>query len=157
MVDVAKVSMFGIPVGTFSWDDRYEVARFEYDNNFIGKGLEPSPLMMPVREGRIYSFGNLGRDTFQGLPGMLADSLPDTYGRALFEKWLALTGRTSGNPIESLCFLGKRCMGALEFEPATDVTYNQNIKIEIDKLVEVAKEALTEKSSFNDPSNIAPK
>lgn len=148
MVDVAKVSMFGIPVGTFSWDDRYEVARFEYDNNFIGKGLEPSPLMMPVREGRIYSFGNLGRDTFQGLPGMLADSLPDTYGRALFEKWLALTGRTSGNPIESLCFLGKRCMGALEFEPATDVTYNQNIKIEIDKLVEVAKEALTEKSSF---------
>ena len=129
MVDVAKVSMFGIPVGTFSWDTRYEVARFEYDHSFIGGGLEPSPLMMPVREGRIYSFANLGRDTFQGLPGMLADSLPDTYGRALFEKWLALTGRTSGNPIESLCFLGKRCMGALEFEPATDVTYNPNIKI----------------------------
>ena len=148
MVDVAKVRMFDLPVGTFSWDERYEIARFEYDNNFIGKGLEPSPLMMPVREGRIYSFGNLGRDTFQGLPGMLADSLPDTYGRALFEKWLALIGRTSSNPIESLCFLGKRCMGALEFEPATDITYNQNIKIEIDKLVEVAKEALTEKSSF---------
>ena len=53
MVDVAKVSMFDTPVGTFSWDDRYEVARFEYDNNFIGKSLEPSPLMMPVREGRI--------------------------------------------------------------------------------------------------------
>lgn len=72
---------------------------------------------MPVREGRVYSFGELDKTTFKGLPGMLADSLPDTYGRALFEKWLALTGRTSGNAIETLCFLGKRCMGALEFEP----------------------------------------
>ncbi|MBP1539545.1 MAG: type II toxin-antitoxin system HipA family toxin [Prevotella sp.] len=148
MVDVAKVRMFGIPVGTFSWDGRYDVARFEYDYSFIGRGLEPSPLMMPVREGRIYSFGNLGRDTFQGLPGMLADSLPDTYGRALFEKWLAMTGRTSGNPIESLCFLGKRCMGALEFEPAIEGAYDSNVKFEIDKLVEVAKEALSEKAAF---------
>ena len=148
MVDVAKVSMFGIPVGIFNWDDRYGVARFEYDQSFIGRGLEPSPLMMPVREGRVYSFANLGRDTFQGLPGMLADSLPDTYGRALFDRWLSLTGRTSGNPIESLCFLGKRCMGALEFEPAIEVSYSQETKFEIDKLVEVAKEALAEKSSF---------
>lgn len=148
MVDVAKVKMFDIPIGTFNWDSRYEVARFEYDHSFIGRGLEPSPLMMPVQNGRLYSFADLGRATFQGLPGMLADSLPDTYGRALFENWLALTGRTSGNPIESLCFLGKRCMGALEFEPATDVSYNPDIKIEIDKLVEVAKEAITEKLSF---------
>lgn len=148
MVDVARVSMFGIPVGTFNWDSRYEVARFEYDHSFIGLGMEPSPLMMPVQEGRVYSFANLGRDTYQGLPGMLADSLPDTYGRALFDRWLALMGRTSGNPIESLCFLGKRCMGALEFEPATDLSYNPHMKIEIDRLVEVAREALTEKSVF---------
>ena len=148
MVDVAKVNMFGIPVGTFSWDERYEVVRFEYDHGFVGRGLEPSPLMMPVREGRIYSFANLGRDTFQGLPGMLADSLPDTYGRALFDRWLALTGRSSGNPIESLCFLGKRCMGALEYEPAIEVAYDSTMKIEIDKLVEVAKEALAEKTVF---------
>ena len=104
--------------------------------------------MMPVREGRVYSFANLGKDTFQGLPGMLADSLPDTYGRALFDRWLSLTGRTSGNPIESLCFLGKRCMGALEFEPAIDISYGHDDRFEIDKLVEVAKEALAEKSSF---------
>ena len=148
MVDVAKVNMFGIPVGTFSWDERYEVVRFEYDHDFVGRGLEPSPLMMPVLEGRIYSFANLGRDTFQGLPGMLADSLPDTYGRALFDRWLALTGRSSGNPIETLCFLGKRCMGALEYEPAIEVAYDSTIKIEIDKLVEVAKEALAEKTAF---------
>ena len=148
MVDVAKVNMFGIPVGTFRWDEQYEIARFEYDRSFVGQGLEPSPLMMPVREGRVYSFANLGKDTFNGLPGLLADALPDTYGRALFDRWLALTGRTSGNPVETLCFLGKRCMGALEFEPALDVGYNVHEKFEIDTLVEVAKDALAQKSSF---------
>ena len=120
MVDVAKVNMFGITVGTFRWDEQYQIVRFEYDRSFMGRGLEPSPLMMPVREGRVYSFANLGKETFNGLPGLLADALPDTYGRALFDRWLALTGRTSNNPIETLCFLGKRCMGALEFEPAMD-------------------------------------
>ena len=148
MVDVAKVNMFGIPVGTFRWDEQYEIARFEYDRSFVGRGLEPSSLMMPVREGRVYSFANLGKDTFNGLPGLLADALPDTYGRALFDRWLVLTGRTSGNPVETLCFLGKRCMGALEFEPALDVGYNVHEKFEIDTLVEVAKDALAQKSSF---------
>ncbi len=148
MVSVAKVSMFGVPVGTFHWDEQYSVARFEYDKNFAGRGLEPSPLMMPVREGRVYSFANLNKETYMGLPGMLADSLPDTYGRALFESWLALTGRISNNPIETLCFLGKRCMGALEFEPAVDMPFDPQTRFEIDTLVEVAKEALMQKSSF---------
>ena len=148
MVDVAKVNLFGMPVGTFRWDERYNVARFEYDSSFVGRGLEPSPLMMPVQEGRVYSFAGLDRETYKGLPGMLADSLPDTYGRALFDKWLALTGRTSSNPIETLCFLGKRCMGALEFEPAMDFTYDPNALFEIDSLVKVARDALTEKTSF---------
>lgn len=148
MVDAARVIMFGIPVGTFRWDGRYGVVQFEYDRSFVGRGLEPSPLMMPVREGRVYSFAGLNRDTFMGLPGMLADSLPDTYGRALFDQWLSLTGRTSSNPIETLCFLGKRCMGALEFEPAIDVTYDQNQRFEIASLVEVAREALDAKSEF---------
>lgn len=147
MVDVAKVKMFDMNVGTVRWDSSYEVARFEYDAQFAGKGIEPSPLMMPVRQGRIYSFVNLNRETFNGLPGMLADSLPDTYGRALFDKWLSLTGRTVGNPIEMLCFLGQRCMGALEFEPATGPA-SADMKIEIDSLVEVAKEALSKKEEF---------
>ena len=98
--------------------------------------------------GRIYSFGNLNRDTFNGLPGMLADSLPDTYGRALFDQWLTLTGRISGNPVETLCFLGQRCMGALEFEPATGPATDENIKFEIDSLVDVAREALSKKEGF---------
>ena len=121
MVEVARVNMFGMPVGTFRWDSSRNTALFEYVPEFIDRGIEPSPLMMPVRQGRIYSFGNIGEETFKGLPGMLADALPDTYGQALFKRWLSLTGRTSSNPIETLCFLGKRCMGALEFEPATDI------------------------------------
>ena len=149
MVDVAMASMFGFPVGTFRWDERYGIVLFEYDKSFIGRGIEPSPLMMPVHEGRIYSFAGLDKETYKGLPGMLADSLPDTYGRALFDRWLALTGRTSSNPIETLCFLGKRCMGALEFEPAMDVSYDTHVKIEIDSLVNVAKEALSDKNSFD--------
>ena len=148
MVDVAKVRMFGLTVGTFRWDNQYGMVRFEYDPSFVGRGLEPSPLMMPVQEGRIYSFANLNKETFYGLPGMLADALPDTYGRALFDRWLALTGHTSSNPVETLCFLGKRCMGALEFEPAIDVGLDSSARFEIDTLVDVAREALSEKSSF---------
>ncbi len=148
MVDVARVNLYGTHVGTFRWDTRHEVAQFEYDRDFAGRGMEPSPLMMPVRPGRVYSFGELSRPTFKGLPGLLADSLPDTYGRALFDRWLALTGRTSGNAVETLCFLGKRCMGALEFEPAADMVHDPNLKIEIDTLVDVARDALTEKAEF---------
>lgn len=148
MVDIARVNLYGQPVGTFRWDGNRQLAHFEYADSFIGKGLEPSPILMPVRQGRVYSFSDIGRETFKGLPGMLADSLPDTYGRALFDRWLALTGRSSGNAVETLCFLGKRCMGALEFEPAMDAPYSPDVRIELDSLVEVASEALSEKEEF---------
>ncbi len=148
MVDIARVNLYGQPVGTFRWDNNRQLAHFEYAESFIGKGLEPSPILMPVRQGRIYSFSDIGRETFKGLPGMLADSLPDTYGRALFDRWLALTGRSSGNAVETLCFLGKRCMGALEFEPVMDAPYSPDVRIELDSLVEVASEALSEKEEF---------
>ena len=148
MVDVAQVNMFGMTVGSVKWNSDYGVARFEYDPDFVKTGIQPSPILMPTREGRVYSFGELNPETFKGLPGMLADSLPDTYGRALFDKWLALTGRTSGNAIESLCFMGKRCMGALEFEPAIEGAISAEQRIELDNLVCVAREALNEKDNF---------
>lgn len=149
MVDVAKVRMFGMTVGTVRWNQIYNSASFEYEPDFIGKGIEPSPFMMPVHPGRVFSFKGLNWDTFNGLPGMIADSLPDTYGRALFDKWLAMSGRISSNPVESLCFLGRRCMGALEYEPAIGPDINPDIRMEIDSLVEVAKEALSDKEDFN--------
>ena len=148
MVDVAQVRMFGMNVGWVRWSTQYGVARFEYDPGFVKTGIQPSPIRMPSIEGRIYGFGDLNPETFKGLPGMLADSLPDTYGRALFDKWLALTGRTSSNIIESLCFMGKRCMGALEFEPAVEGVFDPGRKFEFDSLVSVAQEALMEKDCF---------
>lgn len=147
MVDVAKVNLYGQTMGYVRWDERYNCALFEYDTDFIRTGIEPSPLLMPAREGRVYSFGDLNRETFKGLPGLLADSLPDTYGRAIFDRWLSLMGRTSSNAIETLCFLGKRCMGAMEFEPAIEMG-DHDMRIEMDALVEVAREALAEKSQF---------
>lgn len=148
MVDVAKINLYGQQIGTVRWDGAQNIALFEYTDSFTGKGIEPSPILMPVRPGRVYSFRDIGFDTFKGLPGLLADSLPDTYGKVLFEQWLALIGRQSSNPVESLCFLGKRCMGALEFEPAMDTLYNLDAKFEINALVDVAREALTQKEGF---------
>lgn len=148
MVDVAQVNLYGQVMGYVRWDNQYDRALFEYDADFVRKGIEPSPLQMPTREGRVYSFGDLNRETFKGLPGLLADSLPDTYGRALFDKWLSLMGRTSSNAIETLCFMGKRCMGAMEFEPAIEMS-SRDMRIEMDTLVEVAREALAEKSQFS--------
>lgn len=148
MVDVAQVNLYGQVMGYVRWDNQYDRALFEYDADFVRKGIEPSPLQMPTREGRVYSFGNLNRETFKGLPGLLADSLPDAYGRALFDKWLSLMGRTSSNAIETLCFMGKRCMGAMEFEPAIEMS-SRDMRIEMDTLVEVAREALAEKSQFS--------
>lgn len=97
--------------------------------------------MMPVREGVEYAFGNSANETFKGLPGMIAESLPDTYGRALFQQWLSLIGQTSGNPVESLCFLGSRCMGALEYEPAIDVPWTLVKSFAIEQLIDVAQAA----------------
>ena len=148
MVDIARVNLYGHTVGFLRWDSNREIALFEYSDGFIGKGIDPSPILMPVRQGRVYSFPDLGSETFKRLPGMIADSLPDTYGRALFDRWLALTGRQSSNVVETLCFLGKRCMGALEFEPAMDIPYGKDMKIELESLVEVASEALAEKEEF---------
>ena len=148
MVDIAKINLYGRQIGSVHWDAVRNIASFEYADNFIAKGIEPSPILMPVRPGRVYSFRDIGHETFKGLPGMLADALPDTYGTVLFERWLSLTGRQSGNPVESLCFLGKRCMGALEFEPVLDTPHNLEAKFEINALVDVASEALSQKEKF---------
>ena len=84
-----------------------------------------------------------------GLPGLLADALPDTYGKALLDKWLVLQGRTVANPVERLCYQGKRSIGALEFVPAQDDILNQSSSIEINSLVEVAAEILNNRDSFS--------
>lgn len=146
MIDLAKVNMFGQTVGYVRWDGAR--ASFNYDEKFVGSGLNISPLLMPLRRGIVYSFPDLSQNTFKGLPGLLADSLPDTYGRAMLDRWLALQGRRSANPVESLCYMGTRCMGALEYEPVIFDNHNSNKSFELNGLVDVAREALEQKSEF---------
>lgn len=145
----ARVILWGRDIGAVSWLDDREIGVFQYVPEFVDSGIEVAPLMMPLREAP-YEFPALPRDAFKGLPGMLADSLPDRYGNLLINAWLAQQGRTpeSFNPVERLCYTGARGMGALEFKPALFGRANQSNELEIAELVGFANKILDERSSF---------
>ncbi|MBQ6723084.1 MAG: type II toxin-antitoxin system HipA family toxin [Paludibacteraceae bacterium] len=148
MVTAADVHLWGQQVGTVLWDEHLVCSHFEYAPEFIRGGLEVSPIMMPLAR-KVYSFPD--RDsykTFLGLPGMLAEALPDAFGRALLDNWLAAQGRQDANPVERLCFQGKRSMGALEFVPSMERVLDAEQAIEVDSLVQAAHEALSNKEAF---------
>ena len=117
---IAQVKLWGKSIGAVSWDDGAGLAHFEYEPDFVQSGIEVAPHTMPLSR-QIYSFPALPRETFHGLPGLLADSLPDDFGNALINVWLANQGRSpeSFNPVERLCYIGFRGMGALEVAPIT--------------------------------------
>lgn len=153
----ALVKIWGELVGAVAWDDTTGYATFEYDAAFKRKGWELAPLQMPVSNTRSrYAFPALRRkadpalDTFKGLPGLLADVLPDRYGNELINLWLARQGRPpdSMNPVETLCFIGTRGMGALEFEPPAIKESNSPFSVEIDSLVDMARKMLTKRKAF---------
>ncbi|HJX16966.1 MAG TPA: HipA domain-containing protein [Acidiferrobacterales bacterium] len=157
MSTVAEVRLWGRTIGAVLLDEGKDVAAFEYDPSFARSGIEISPLTMPL-SNRVYAFPELSRKTFYGLPGLLADSLPDKFGHVLIDAWLATQGRQpdSFNVVERLCYTGERGMGALEFAPATGPKARQASRIQIDKLVELASEVLTHRNdlraSFADES-----
>lgn len=157
MVDYAYVKIWDTLVGVVTWDSKRNLADFQYDKKFIEKNWNLSPLKMPISNGdRIYSFPELlpskenTEDTFKGLPGLLADSLPDKYGNLLIDKWLAQNGRAqnSMNPVEKLCFIGNRGMGALEFEPSQIKSGKNTFSIEVKSLVEIAQKMLSAREHF---------
>ena len=157
MVDAAEIKLWGELVGAVRWDPDQQLGFFQYDPNFIKKGWDLSPIKMPIANGSvIYSFPELrqGRneteDTFKGLPGLLSDALPDKYGNRLINIWLARQGRpdNSMNPVEKLCFIGTRGMGALEFEPAQIKASKATFSIELNSLVDVAKRMLSQREDF---------
>jgi serine/threonine-protein kinase HipA len=158
MSTVAEVRLWGRTIGAVSLEEGEEVAAFEYDPAFAQSGIEISPVTMPLSR-RVHSFPELSRKTFYGLPGLLADSLPDKFGHVLIDAWLATQGRQpdSFNVIERLCYTGERGMGALEFAPATGPKARQAGRIQIDKLVELASDILTHRNtlqaSFTDESS----
>lgn len=155
MTTVAEVRLWGRRIGAVSLEDGADVTAFAYDPAFIRSGIEVAPLMMPLGP-EIYSFPDLNPRSFLGLPGMLADALPDKYGNTLIDAWLATQGRTpeSFNAVERLCYTGARGMGALEFAPAKGPRRKAATKIKLDALVELASEVLTHRndlcSSFAD-------
>lgn len=149
MNSIAEVQLWGRTIGAVMLDESKGVAAFEYDPQFAGSGIEISPLTMPLSR-RIYRFPELSRETFYGLPGLLADSLPDKFGNALINAWLATQGRQpdSFNMIERLCYTGERGMGALEFSPTTGPKTQQASQIQINRLVELASEILTHRNDL---------
>ena len=150
MTSEAWVSLWGRKIGAVVLGEDDDIASFEYDSAFAGSGIEVSPLTMPLST-RVYSFPELSRKTFHGLPGLLADSLPDRFGNALIDTWLATQGRSpdSFNAIERLCYIGRRGMGALEFSPAIGPRARKAKNIQIDKLVELASEILSQRNHLN--------
>jgi len=149
-VSIAEVKLWGKSIGAVSWEKDRDLGFFEYRPEFIGSGIEAAPLVMPLSD-QIYSFPALPRNTFYGLPGMLADCLPDKFGNALINLWLESQGRSpeSFNPVERLCYTGKRGMGALEFEPAQGPAGKKSKTVDVEALAVLAGEILSKRDSFN--------
>ena len=156
-MDVADVKIWGVAAGAVAWNDATGIATFEYYPRFKNFNWDIAPLQMPVNAPQtIFSFAALRKkadpafDTFKGLPGLLADTLPDRYGNELINLWLAQQGRApnSMNPVEMLCFTGTRGMGALEFEPTALKESKRTFAIEIDSLVDMAQQMLSKRKKF---------
>lgn len=145
----AKILLWGRVIGAVSWSADREIGTFQYSPDFSNSGIQVSPLMMPLREFP-YEFPSLNRKTFRGLPGLLADSLPDKFGNAIIDAWLSSQGRNiaSFNSVERLCYIGKRGMGALEFEPTILGAPTNSQTIEVSKLVALANKILDKRNNF---------
>lgn len=156
MNTIVKVTLWGKEVAALSWDATRECGVIEFFESFVRQGLDAAPLTMPledlIRGERIFSFPSLNSKTFKGLPGFIADSLPDDYGNAVIDEWFASHHRdVQVTPIDRLCYIGKRGMGALEYEPASyDVVLDESSQIEITELAELAERVLNEREQFKE-------
>ena len=153
-VDTAFIMLWDLLVGAVSWNPELEYATFEYDPSFLRHALDIAPLKMPLVDARSgltkYDFRTLPKNTYKGLPGMIADALPDRFGNEVINAWLARQGRTpeSFNPVERLCYTGKRAMGALEFTPILNKALEQSVPIEVGELVNLAQAITDERANL---------
>ncbi|MGD8934152.1 MAG: type II toxin-antitoxin system HipA family toxin [Gammaproteobacteria bacterium] len=153
-VDTAIVKLWGDVVGAVSWLEDRAYSVFEYEPAFLQKGLDISPVHMSIddavnADGR-FAFPSLNKDTYLGLPGLLADALPDKFGNSIIDAWLARNGRDSAgfSPVERLCYTGRRAMGALEFSPSIIDKYDQSVPVEVSELVGLAQEIMSERKAL---------
>jgi serine/threonine-protein kinase HipA len=154
MNTLAAIKIWNHRVGAILWDESKNVGFFEFDKDFVKLPFDLSPLMLPIEDARkgrrVYSFPFLNYETFKGLPGLLADSLPDKFGNQVIDAWLAQQGRSAQlfNPVDRLCYIGKRGMGALEFEPESGQLATPSNPLEIEALVQFAREVLDQRANF---------
>jgi serine/threonine-protein kinase HipA len=159
MVAIANIKLWNNNVGVILWDEMRNLGIFEFDKAFTKLGLDISPILMPLSDfengKRVFSFPTLNNETFKGLPGLLSDCLPDKFGNQIIDAWLAQHGINIEDftPVDRLCYIGKRGMGALEFEPVNNVSTENSNKIEIEELVKFAKEVLDERTQFHANTN----
>ncbi|MFT6216133.1 MAG: serine/threonine-protein kinase HipA [Roseivirga sp.] len=152
---VVRVKLWGQLVGAVLWNESRQLGTFEFVPEFLESGIDLAPLTMPLadlkRGERLFSFPNLNKATYNGLPGLLSDSLPDAFGNQIIRSWLSSQGRSinSINPIEKLGYVGIRGMGALEFEPATTAFGTQLKDIEVESLLSLTNKILAERQSVS--------
>lgn len=151
-VQTVKVTLWGSPIGYLHQQENGLIG-FQYDADFIGSGIEVSPIRMPL-SNMTYSFPALPEETYSGLPGMVADSLPDKFGNIVIKRYLDSIGRSDDilTPLEKLCYTGKRGMGALEYEPARELV-DINEKVDIDALTKLTAEILSNKENLHVADN----
>ena len=151
---VVDVKLWGRLVGSMIWDTAMGMAVFEYDSDFRKSGLDLAPLMMPLTHGnRSFSFPSNRTECFKGLPGMIADSLPDKFGNQIITEWFARQGLPVDGitPLERLCYIGQRAMGALEFEPSkASPSLNESSEIYIDELTRLSEDIFTKREAFQE-------
>lgn len=149
----ADVILWGTKIGTVWQENIDDIPKFQYESSFIKSNIEVSPIMMPLSE-QVYSFPLLSEESFSKLPGLLSDSLPDSFGNKLINTYLESQGRSGSelSPIEKLCYIGKRGMGALEFRPQTRKDSEKEI-INIDELSKLAIEILNSKEKIEIKNN----
>ena len=150
MINAAEVYLWNTRIGIIHLDDADGYVTYEYDRHFLDSGIEVAPICMPLSP-RMYRFPDLPYPAFHGVPGMLADSLPDRFGNAVINQWLISQGREpeSFNVIERLCYTGKRGMGALEYVPAIDTFSAKSEPVDISSLVALASEVLSERADVH--------
>ena len=146
MNNTAEVMIWGKRIGIIHQDPQSSYSSFEYDKDFADSGIEVSPLRMPLGKNT-YEFPEQAGETFYGMPGLVADSLPDKFGSVVTGHWLKSHGRSLADftAIDRLCYMGKRGMGALEYVPADTDIPEIDEKINLHEMVRLASAILSGK------------
>ncbi len=140
-----EVFLWGRLMGAVLLDPAYGYYAFAYAPSFIASGVQPSPLSMPLNNGDAYLFTDLPVETYKRLPAMLSDALPDDFGNALINQYMAEQGidASAVTALDRLAYMSTRAMGAFTFKPSRGPATRKPTAIELSSLVQEARRALS--------------